>query len=211
VRSKLLCLSALTLAWLVAPAAHAISLGNLAAGAAFGLTPGAGDWSYASRGKIWTPGDGSEFDLFATSTTEGVGVAYLTVSGLMGAGQDGSFDITVSNGSVELVQVGAGSLFNTQFQTFRLTLDDPVSSVLGGSFGGARYVEQIRVAVHAVGAGVSGLGFEISTRPGARGGILRVRGVVPDAGRVPEPGAVGVFSVGLLVAGALIRALQRPS
>ena len=30
-----------------------------------------------------------------------------------------------------------------------------------------------------------------------------------DAGYVPEPGAVGVFSVGLLVAGALIRRLGR--
>jgi 4-hydroxybenzoate polyprenyltransferase len=30
-----------------------------------------------------------------------------------------------------------------------------------------------------------------------------------DAGKVPEPGAVGVFSIGLLVAGALIRRLGR--
>ena len=30
-----------------------------------------------------------------------------------------------------------------------------------------------------------------------------------DAGYVPEPGAIGVFSVGLLVAGALIRRLRK--
>lgn len=193
-RSKLNIAAALAAALVVASAAQAIPL----------LGTGAGDWSYDSSSHSWGTSD-IPFQLVASAGSPG-GTAYLTVAGL----SSGRFSLTVSDDGGALQRVMGGSLFGIYFEVYRFDFDNAVAGVLGGAGGGASYLEHLQVAIHSLGGGVKGLGFVLGSRWNGLGNVLKVN-VIGDAGKVPEPGAVGVFSMGLLVAGALIRRLRRPS
>lgn len=96
-----------------------------------------------------------------------------------------------SSGHDHNVQLSTESGFSISFQVYRF-------SNWGGNY--QQYIDAAVDTLRSRGMGLSfhffGSGHWKPKPPG-------------DAGKVPEPGAVGVFSVGLLVAGALIRRLGR--
>jgi hypothetical protein len=197
VRSKTTSVISFATALLLASASQALPL----------LSTGAGDWSYDRSSRSWET-QSDPFSLVASNGAVG-GSAYLTVSGIARPGQDGTFDITVSNDGVALDPIAAGTLFGVSFEVYRFDFDSSVSGLLSGS-GGRGFQEVLGVAIHSLGAGVKNLSFMLASRPNGLGNVLRVR-PNGDAGYVPEPGAVGVFSVGLLVAGFLIQRLRQPN
>jgi hypothetical protein len=194
-RSKLSLALALASALLLAGTAQALPV----------LGTGAGTWSYDASSHSWATPD-APFQL-ATSNGSSAGTGFLTVTGLTASGPGGRFSLSISNEGSALTRVAGGTLFGVYFQVYRFSFDTPLSGLAGGSGGG--YAELLDVAVHSLGAGVRGLTFLVASNTAGLGNLLKVK-LARDAGFVPEPGAVGVFSMGLLVAGALIRRLRTP-
>jgi hypothetical protein len=141
------------------------------------------------------------------------------------------FDITVSNdgGALALYTSGDGTpplsdplpphgIYSTYFEIYEFSFDGPLTTIENtqppGGDTGAGYKELFQIAVNSLAAGVTGLHFDLFTIAGAGhlNDTSELSANAPfshDAGYVPEPGAVGVFSVGLLVAGGLIRRFRR--
>jgi len=141
------------------------------------------------------------------------------------------FDVTVTNdgGSLALVSSGDGTpplsdpmpkhgIFSTYFEIYEFSFDGALTTIENtqppGGDAGSGYRELIQIAVNSLAAGVTGLHFDLFTIAGAGPltGASRLQAFAPfshDAAFVPEPGAVGIFAVGLLVSGALIRRTRR--
>lgn len=166
------------------------------------LAAGPGDWNYDFSNRTWETAS-DPFSLSA-STSTGAGSAYLTVTGV----GVGAFDIGVSNEGQGLRLVAEGTNQGTYFQVYTVEFDSPVSSVFGGTSSN-RYHEQIAVVIRSLGRDIKSLNFAIQHIRNGIGSFINVKKKPRDAGYVPEPGAVGVFSIGLLVAGALIRRAGR--
>ena len=177
-----------------------------------------------------TKADGGNGDYAWDQTT--TTYAYLVISAVpkTTSGVD-LFDVTVSNdgGSLSLVASGDGTpplsdslpghgIYSTYFEVYEFSFDGPLTTIEntqppGGDTGGG-YKELFQIAINSLAAGVEGLHFDLFTieGDGHLNGTSQVEAFAPfshDAGYVPEPGAVGVFSIGLLVAGGLIRKLRR--
>lgn len=177
-----------------------------------------------------TKADGGHGDYAWDQTT--TRYAYLVVSAVPKTtlGVD-LFDITISNdgGSLALVAAGDGTpplsdpipahgIFGTYFEIYEVDFDGALATIENtqppGGDPGVGYTELFQIAVSSLAAGVQGLHFDLFTIQGSGhlSGASEVAAFAPfshDAGLVPEPSAVGVFSIGLLVAGASIRRLRR--
>ena len=182
----------------------------------------------ATANAIKADGGNGAYAWDQTSTT----YAYLVVAAQPKAAPGSDlFDVTVSNdgGALSLYTSGNGTpplsdpmpahgVYSTYFEIYEFSFDGPLTAIENtqppGGDTGAGYKELFQIAVTSLAAGVTGLHFDLFTIDGAGrlDGESALSAKAPfshDAGYVPEPGAVGVFSVGLLVAGGMIQRLRR--
>lgn len=203
------------------------------------LGPGAGSWTYDTTEESWLTADNPlELAAYANAVKADGGngdyawdqtltrYAYLVVSAEPKQGSPGDvFDVTLTNdgGNLALVASGNGTpsalpphgIFSTYYEIYEFQFNGSLTTISNtqppGGDPGQGYKELITIAVNSLGAGVTGLHFDLFTISGSgqlTSASTRYFAKAPfshDAGFVPEPGAAGVFSVALLVAAALIR------
>jgi hypothetical protein len=139
------------------------------------------------------------------------------------------FDVTVMNDGITLSPVASGDgtppssdplpphgIYSTYFEIYEFSFNGLLTTIENtqppGGDPGKGYTEIFQIAVNSLAAGVTGLHFDLFTIAGSgqltsTSDRLAKAPFSHDAGYVPEPGATAIFSMGLLVAGALIRRL----
>jgi hypothetical protein len=143
------------------------------------------------------------------------------------------FDITVENdgGVLSLNTSGNGApplsdpndlsphgIFDTYFEIYEFQFDGSVVTISdtqpGETGTGDGYQEFFDITINSLAESVEQVHFDLFTIEG--GGQLTSTSMVEafapfshDAQAIPEPGAIGVFSLGLLVAGGMIRRFGR--
>lgn len=208
----LLALAAVIGGWLAgAPAALALPALQLSGPA---ISHGSLDLSAAANATKADGGTGA----YAWTTAGTSQLAYLVVSGVSATSDGDLFNITVQNdgGTLGIYDSGNGSpladlgTVSTYFEVYEFNFDGALTTIAaeGGSGKGFKELFNIAINSHEVGT----IHFDLVTIVGAGqlGDTSRVtRTASLDVQAMPEPGAVAVFAVGLLVAGTLIRTLRK--
>ena len=155
--------------------------------------------------------------------------AYLVVAAVPKTNSSDALDITVQNdgGSLALYTSGYGAppvsdpnsladhgIFDSYFEIYEFNFDGALTTISNtqppGGGSGAGFTELFNIAINSLGTGVNAIHFDLFTVAGSGrlNGTSLVSAFAPfshDAQAIPEPGAVAVFAIGNLVAGALIR------